>query len=342
MTLDEKREELAAAHQLIQAKYDAGVPFFTKVLFRDLVRQLESNGNPDQKVSVAGLDGLAVQFPVETGQEYPGYSSNNDDRVCIITKPRLLYRTIQELLAVRDPNLYSVCRAYLPVEVAHSTQVRDTQTNELVYPWPATDYATVRSRFEQAKRSLETSHNFAQLKAALTSVVLSPGNGVDKVVALACSTMTWADHDGAMPSMAQHILALTVRDVLARRYAAGPQRKGVPEIQCYAQDPMYMPIDEQVLDEAGFIVLDDPRAFLEVDESSVVIAIAPDIPIRQIVADIARPAIMIWEKFDVTDTYRTDPVSPRVKQMMEEYIELPFPSEPEYFGNLAIYVRRGG
>jgi hypothetical protein len=29
-----------------------------------------------------------------------------------------------------------------------------------------------------------------------------------------------------------------------------------------------------------------------------------------------------------------------VKKMLEEYVELPFPAEPEYFGDLAIYVRK--
>ncbi|KAK4232726.1 hypothetical protein C8A03DRAFT_20036 [Achaetomium macrosporum] len=83
MTLEEKREEMLAAHRLIQAKYEAGIPFFTKELFRDVVRQLECNNNPEQRVSVTGLDGFAVQFPIETGKEYEYYSPG-DDRTCIM------------------------------------------------------------------------------------------------------------------------------------------------------------------------------------------------------------------------------------------------------------------
>ncbi|KAK4153599.1 hypothetical protein C8A00DRAFT_15200 [Chaetomidium leptoderma] len=335
-----------AAHRLIKTKYDAGIPFFTKDLFRNVVRQLESNNDLDQKVSVTGLDGFAIQFPIETGKEYPYYSPG-DEHICIIflillctrTKPRLLYHTIRDLLAVQDPNYYSVSRAYLTVEVAHSTEVRDTRTNELVDLWPASDHATVTLRFEQAKRSLEASEYTAQLKSTLTSVAVP--SGIDKIVVLGCSTMTWADDDGALRSIAQHTLALTVRDLLASRYTTDPHGEGASGIKCYAQDPIYTPVDKQVLYGAGFTVIDDPKAFLEVDEASVVIAIAPDIPVREIVADIARPAIMIWEKFTVSDTNSADPVSPRVKQMLEEYIELPFPAEPEYFGDLAIYVRKG-
>jgi hypothetical protein len=149
--------------------------------------------------------------------------------------------------------------------------------------------------------------------------------------------MTWAD-DHYMRSMAQHILALTIRDVLATRYTTGAH-----VIKCYAQDPIYTPVDTRVLSEAGFTVVDDPRAFLEVDEASVIIAIDPDIPVRQIIADIARPAIMIWNKVAPApdgDVFFADPVSPRVTQMVGEYIELPFQVDDKYFGDLALYVRK--
>lgn len=107
--------------------------------------------------------------------------------------------------------------------------------------------------------------------------------------------MTWAG-DGSSRSMAQHALALVIGDFLGSDCASGAHNGGDGGIKCYAQDPIYTSVDEQVLCEAGFTVVDDPRAFLEVDEASVVIAISADIPIRQIIADIARPAIMILDK----------------------------------------------
>lgn len=91
MTLDEKREKRTAAHRLIQTKYDAGIPFFTKDLFRDVVRQLESGGYLDQKVSVTGLDGVTVQFPLKTGREYL-HHAYGENYVCIMYE-YYLYRT---------------------------------------------------------------------------------------------------------------------------------------------------------------------------------------------------------------------------------------------------------
>lgn len=35
----------------------------------------------------------------------------------------------------------------------------------------------------------------------------------------------------------------------------------------------------------------------------------------------------------------TDPISPRVEQMMEEYIEVAFRADDEFFSNFSIYVR---
>ncbi|KAK3898364.1 hypothetical protein C8A05DRAFT_47291 [Staphylotrichum tortipilum] len=156
--------------------------------------------------------------------------------------------------------------------------------------------------------------------------------------------MNWAGND-ITRSMAQHALALAVRDFLANGDMTGANGEGAGGIKCYAQDPIYTPIDEQVLSEAGFTVVDDPRAFLEVDEASVIIAMNSDIPVRQIIADLARPAIMIWNKVTVDDRNVpvTDPLSLRVERMVEEYIELPFPAEDEFFGrNLAIYIRKRG
>ena len=86
---------------------------------------------------------------------------------------------------------------------------------------------------------------------------------------------------------AEHALVLSIRDFFAQHSET---------VQCYAQDPVYEDVDRRVLGELGMTVLDNPRGFLEVDESAAVFSLAPDIAVRQIVADIAKPALMIWDK----------------------------------------------
>ncbi len=58
----------------------------------------------------------------------------------------------------------------------------------------------------------------------------------------------------------------------------------------------YVDTDKEVLGRVGVTVVDDPRGFLEVDDNSVVICVAPNVPVKQIIADIARPAVLIWNR----------------------------------------------
>ena len=87
----------------------------------------------------------------------------------------------------------------------------------------------------------------------------------------------------------EHALVLSIRDFFARR-------DPTTTVRCYAQDPVYGDVNREVLGELGMTVLDNPRGFLEVDESTAVYSLAPEVAVRQIVADIARPALMIWDR----------------------------------------------
>jgi hypothetical protein len=90
----------------------------------------------------------------------------------------------------------------------------------------------------------------------------------------------------------QHILILEIRNFLRK---AGQQ--SIP-IQCYAQDPMYTDTDRDLLGAHGIVVLNSPVGFLEVDNESVVLSHLPNCPVREIVSDICRPAMMIWDAVD--------------------------------------------
>ncbi|KAJ5095699.1 hypothetical protein NUU61_005055 [Penicillium alfredii] len=60
---------------------------------------------------------------------------------------------------------------------------------------------------------------------------------------------------------------------------------------CYAQDLDYKPVDKAVLGEHGIEVIDDPSAWLKVGERSILFSCGPNVPVKEIVADIARPAV---------------------------------------------------
>ena len=83
---------------------------------------------------------------------------------------------------------------------------------------------------------------------------------------------------------------MTLREVLS------DERSTPSKPLCLAQDPGRTENDISVLKRNGMSILPDPRGFLEVDDTSVVISMGPDAPVRQIVMDVARPAIMIWDR----------------------------------------------
>jgi hypothetical protein len=64
----------------------------------------------------------------------------------------------------------------------------------------------------------------------------------------------------------------------------------------FAQDPAYTDADQQTLIQYGIEVVDDPVGFLQGDDSTAVISICPDIAVKQVLCDLARPAILIWYK----------------------------------------------
>ncbi|KAL1859825.1 hypothetical protein VTK73DRAFT_7445 [Phialemonium thermophilum] len=344
------KEEMQQAVQKIREMYDSGLPFFTKDALRETMQQMENieKGQPGT-VSVRGLDGTIAQFSVQTGEivsdiediERPGVEK-------FYSQARLQYETVEHLTALDDPMAFQPSFAYLPWKIVHAIQYRDATTKTVIPKCAHLPFEEVKEHFHRKRAEWEAAKQCEELRAILHSADIPP---VRKIVAFACSTMTW-DDECRHRSTVQHALILTLRDILAKR-----SNSGNPDtIACYAQDPVYTDSDRRVLEEAGIAVLDDPKGFLEMDEETVVLSLAPDIPVRQITADLTRPAMMVWDK--VVDRQSqpppaeshsgirclclpADPVSPRVKSMVQSYVELDFPRDPVNFGRgTTIYIRR--
>lgn len=91
----------------------------------------------------------------------------------------------------------------------------------------------------------------------------------------------------------QHALILGIADALQKAYGR--------EIQCFSQEPLYTDDDKIFLGEKGVTVLEDPMAWLEVDKETLVISIAPNVCVKQIVTDLTRPAVMMWDEVTAQD-----------------------------------------
>jgi hypothetical protein len=117
--------------------------------------------------------------------------------------------------------------------------------------------------------------------------------GITKVVGFVCGPISTAGTERlAGRSLFQHALLSTVQCLPEENEDSSSTSEN--RILCYAQDPAYNETDETVLAQYGIAVLEDPDAFLEVDDCTVVLSFAPNEPGRQIVSDLARPAMMIW------------------------------------------------
>ncbi len=179
-----------------------------------------------------------------------------------------------------------------------------------------------------------------QLLSTLESITIPPVGEID-LVAMACGDIS--NSQEGQRSAYQHALILILRTFLAKR-----QHQGEENIRCFAQDPQNENVDKEVLSDVRITVLGNPRGFLEVDGSSLIFACYPGAPIRQVVADMARPAVMIWKKVEKYGSQQAKlqfgrgcDSAPRVEAMIRDhYTEFKFPEEKLQFSkDLAIYVR---
>lgn len=89
----------------------------------------------------------------------------------------------------------------------------------------------------------------------------------------------------------QHAAALTIRKALQ-------EKRG--KIELIAQEPDYDEDTVRILEKEGFEIVKGLGAlgFTRVDDNTLVFSIDNDIPVKQVVADIAKPAAMIWNSPD--------------------------------------------
>lgn len=207
-----------------------------------------------------------------------------------------------------DPVLSYDCRAHLKhrlwwlgmreerppfcsLEIQHPSLKFKTDAKEPVNPWPTQPRETVAQAFWGHLQEWRESAIATQLVQILSSHAAT--HQITKIVGLALGAISY-HYDDRPRSYLQHALLWVLREWLTGR-------DGAKDVVCYAQDPGYRSVDEDVLKEHGIEVIEDPRAWLEIDDESIVFSVSPNVPVKEIVADIARPAIIIWERVGFED-----------------------------------------
>ncbi|CZT51320.1 uncharacterized protein RSE6_12448 [Rhynchosporium secalis] len=124
----------------------------------------------------------------------------------------------------------------------------------------------------------------------------------------------------------QHSIAMTSADVC--------RKSAKNRIRLLAQDPDYTMQSQKILEEYGFEIVGKFGAggFSEINEESIVFSPFVSAPVKQILADIARPALVISDGFGAfNDSEKpwAEADSPRTQQMWQEYQSYDFPVSPD-------------
>lgn len=153
--------------------------------------------------------------------------------------------------------------------------------------------------FDQSLHDWMSSEQCTQLNSL--DMLQKDASRIKKIVAFACGSITHPGEWSRARSCYQHGLIKTLREILtqARHDDINLTREQREEqIQSFIQDPAYTHIDREVLQDNYAIatIIDNPEGFLEVDDSTLVLSFSPNVPVRQVVVDIAKPAVVIWDR----------------------------------------------
>jgi hypothetical protein len=187
-----------------------------------------------------------------------------------------MYNSIVNLTSCQDIEIFNFEKAYLPMWIC--APIRRFGIG-LEFKNPPTSPEEDFSMYQTIVQQWKTSQHFEQVQDVLASVEIP--FAVTKVIGLGLGPLVLKSRVFER-SVFQHALVSVLRQKFSISSSA------------YVQDPAYTQRDRNILHSAGLTVLEDPQGLLELDEYSILLAISPNIPIKDIVADICRPGIIIW------------------------------------------------
>jgi hypothetical protein len=173
----------------------------------------------------------------------------------------------------------------------HNLEIREKTAQKMNNENQNWSLEEMQENFKAIRYTWTASVSHTRLQQCLQQINLQ--SPITKVVAFALGSMENIDEREKLErSTYQHALLLSIVDFLRARVNVSASGN----LRCYIQDPAYGSVDQSMLQGLGISTIDDPEGFLEVDEETVILSCNPDVPVRQIIADIAAPAIIIWNR----------------------------------------------
>ncbi|RAL06731.1 SRR1 family protein [Aspergillus homomorphus CBS 101889] len=328
----EREEEYVRCQQL----YKLGVPLYTREAILNAYAQLKTCKLGDI-INITGIDGTSVDWIICTGKIWVDPNGAEHQ----LLEPRLCYIPIQALESWDVPSpLYTIPCS---LRIAHRLVTRDPITKGLE-EHPSLNFEEVRMNFFTSLHFLRNGPHYKLLRLQLNDYPKLPR--ITKIIGFSCGSMV-RKLEGReclnARSRFQHAFLIALKEYLdARNFETTGQ-----EVRLYVQDDTYLERDIAIIRQFGLQVLQNPEGFLVVDEETLVFSCRPDTPVRQVVADLALPAMMLWDhERDPTKVNGRlgqliyDPWSPRLDALMRFYHVQDFHNDGIHFEKMDMCIRR--
>ncbi|KAK7415735.1 hypothetical protein QQX98_005648 [Neonectria punicea] len=341
--------------------YDSGAKMFTKDMFRQLEADLAKDPRPD-KISICTMNGMVRS--VSLGSFPPGNGSDAANDHVAHFGFKIYQCMVDEAEDGADdyrPDANMEKKPITDEDRMYATQTvfLGWSSDDLTSP---VDLAQLQAAWDEARALWLESDSYAKL----TELVTESKPKANKVVCFGLgslegsvdySTLDLKHSLDGLPrrsAITQHLAAITMATLLG-------QQRGIDRVPILVQDPAYTTLGQQFLAAQDIEVIGGNGAlgFTYVDEDTLVVSCHPNVPVKQIVADIARPAAMLWNEVRLEETvaewsihttydgqetlclpWVTDEDSPRTRELVKGYDMHKFCLDPERFGDLGFYVRK--
>ncbi|KAK7430498.1 hypothetical protein QQZ08_003017 [Neonectria magnoliae] len=341
--------------------YASGAKMFTKDMFRQMEADLAKDPRPD-RISVCSMNGMARSMSLSP------YSPGNGSNAANDHVAHFGFKIYQSMIH----NAEEGCNDEQADAIMDKEPITDedrmyaTQTVFLGWSYvdltSPVDLARLQAAWDEAQALWLESDSYAKL----TELVTKSKPKANKVICFGLgslegtvnySTLDLKHSLDGLPrrsAITQHLAAITMATLLGQQQDTG-------RVPILVQDPAYTMLGQQFLAAQDIEVVGGNGAlgFTHVDDDTLVFSCHPNVPVKQIVADIARPAAMLWNEvrlaereaeWSIHTTYDgeetlcmpwvTDEDSPRTRELVKEYDMHTFCLDPERFGDLGFYVRK--
>ncbi|VUC37014.1 unnamed protein product [Clonostachys rosea] len=348
----------------IESLYNSGAKLWTKEMFALAEAELAKQPIPQSvelRSTVVNGETRQKRLPraPSTSPQRPGGGSMGRPL------PSIRYFLYQDLKGKVSENDFDLnlgeTVAALSEEARRTLATRAMSISLISYAPCSIDYNKVRAKWDAiVKYSWPLSYTCAEVSNILDQHA-AISSTINKVVCFGLGSLAWSieiederyePEERVYSAIVQHAAALTIANVIGKRLNVG-------SLAVFCQDPIYNDADKRVLAEAGIQVVGGRGGlgFTYIDEDTVVFSCHPNIPVKQVVADLDKPAILIcnevkeegeekWKVFErlgnfgLLSPYLTDHDSPRTREMVKGYHSFPFPKDRLGFGDIQIYVRK--